>query len=634
MPPKRITIRDHTAEANLFARRAFITFIIVVIMIAVLLTNLHHLQVDLHNDYQTRSNDNRIKVIPVAPNRGLIYDRNGKLLAENKAVFSLEVIPEQVDDLTETLKAVSELIYIDEDKQKQILERAKYHRRFKPLEIKASLSDKEVAVFSVNQQAFPGVQIEARLKRHYPYKDTLTHALGYVSKITKKELQRLTSEGKDSEYAATNEIGKLGVEKFYEDALHGKVGHEEVEVNNRGRVIRSLRFEPPVAGEDLHLHLDVDLQTKAQTLLEGQRGAIVAMDPNTGGVMALYSNPSYDPNWFVSGISVANYRSIITNKQSPLLNRATQGRYPPASTVKPHLGLLGLDEGKVTPETRVWDPGFYIIKGTTTRKRDWWRQGHGHVNVYSAIAQSCDTYFYDLAYNLGIDKITDMMAQFGFGSDTGLDILEESQAVLPSRGWKRAKHNKPWYKGDTVNIGIGQGYWTVTPIQLATSISAIANRGRMVVPKLLEYTSGHNGTTLNETVEKPPVLVNNKDNWDVIHKAMHMVVNDERGSVFRTFRKAKYDSAGKTGTAQVAALGEDEKYDAKTRAEHLRDNSLYVGFAPFDKPEIVIVVVVENALGGGSKVAAPMAKKFLDFYFDNKPVEPMDVELGENLAAN
>jgi penicillin-binding protein 2 len=436
MRKHRPTIRDHSAEANLFARRAFVGFVFVTILVAVLLSNLYTIQVDDHQDYQTRSNDNRIKVIPIAPNRGLIYDRNGVLLAENKPVYNLEVIPEEVDDLDASLSALTQFIDISEQQKNDFLDDIKHNRRFKSQVLKARLNEQEVARFSVNQYKFPGFSIEARLARYYPFADTLTHALGYVAKLNKKELAQLESQEQGTNYRATHDIGKLGIEKYYEQLLHGQVGSQRVEVNNRGRVIRTLSMTPPQPGNDLVLTLDVGLQQIAQHALKDMRGAVVVMDAKDGGVLALYSNPSYDPNLFVHGISSKNYKALL-NPDRPLINRTTQGRYAPASTVKPHMAVLALEEGLVTEQTSMWDPGFFQIPNVDHKWRDWKRWGHGHVDVYKAIEESCDTYFYDVSYRLGITKISDFMAQFGYGDLTGIDIHEETTAILPLKRMER-----------------------------------------------------------------------------------------------------------------------------------------------------------------------------------------------------
>ncbi|ATG77063.1 penicillin-binding protein 2 [Pseudoalteromonas fuliginea] len=615
----RPTIRDHSAEANLFARRAFVGFVFVLAMVAILLSNLYKIQVENHQDYQTRSNDNRIKVIPIAPNRGLIYDRNGVLLAENKPVYNLEVIPEDVNDLTESLDQVSKIITISEQEKEDFLKDIKHTRRFKSQILKARLNETEVAKFSVNQHKFPGFSIEARLARYYPFGDTLTHALGYVAKLNKKELNKLDQEGQATNYRATYDIGKLGIEKYYEQLLHGEVGSQRVEVNNRGRVIRTLSMIQPKPGSDIVLTLDIGLQQIAQHALKDMRGAIVVMDAKDGGVLALYSNPSYDPNLFVHGISSKNYKALL-NQDRPLINRATQGRYAPASTVKPHMAILALEENIVSESTSIWDPGFFEIPNVEHKWRDWKRWGHGHVDVYKAIEESCDTYFYDAAYRLGITKISDFMARFGFGDLSGIDIHEETTAILPSKEWKEGRFKESWWRGDTISVGIGQGYWTATPIQIANATNILVNKGINHPPHLAQVAKKEDQVTQINGDEKPPVILKNPDNWRIAIDAMHNTVKKVTGTAHKAFKGVSYDPAGKTGTAQVVSIAQGERYDAKSLKERQRDNAIYVGFAPYNNPQIVLSIVVENT-GGGSSVGAPIARQLMDYYFAANPVE-------------
>lgn len=617
MVKRRITIKDHTAEANLFARRTVIALMVVAMMLAMLISNLYYLQVTRFEAYQTRSNGNRIKVLPVAPNRGLIYDRNGVLLAENKPVFTLEIIPEEVQDLDETLLQLSVLLDIDAEEIEDFRSSLKRQRRFKPVALRNRLNVQEVAIFSASQHKFQGVTVEARLARHYPYEAALTHMLGYVARINKKDLQKLSEAGQDANYAATHFIGKLGVEKYHEEILHGQVGYQEVEVNSQGRIIRTLNFEPPIPGQDIVLNIDVNMQLEAQKVLEGRRGSIVVLDPATGGVVALYSNPSYDPNLFVHGISSKNYKALLESKDRPLINRATQGQYPPASTVKPHLALVGLEEKVITPEFRMFDRGRYQLKNVSHVWRDWNPWGHGWVNVTSAIEQSCDTYFWDMSYRLGIDRISESMGEFGFGEYTGIDLYEESDGILPSRGLKRARKNEPWYIGDTISVGIGQGYWTATPLQLAQSLTTLINKGTRYVPQLLRGFHDSGDVRLEPTKELRPITMQNEANWDVVLDAMYGTVNREKGGARTAFRGTHYLSAGKTGTAQLVSIAQDAEYDEENLAEHLRDNAMYIGYAPYDAPEIAIAVALENA-GGGGKNAAPIARQMMDYYFKDR----------------
>lgn len=609
-------IQNHSAEANLFARRAIVALVVVFGLMFVLIANMFYLQIERYQTYQTRSNDNRIKVQPIAPNRGVIRDINGKILAANEPTFSLEVVPEAVDDMDATLDSLQTIIDITDDQIEQFKEVIKYQRRFKSIPLKTKLTQQEVATFSVQQHRFPGVGIEARLTRTYPYADIMTHVIGYVGKINKRDLNRLEQNDKLSNYAATRSIGKIGIERFYEDELHGTTGNEEVEVNHRSRVLRQLDIEPPQPGTDLHLAISVEMQELAKKALGKNRGAIVAMDPRDGAILTMYSNPSYDPNLFVSGISQKDYSAITGSKDKPMLNRATQGQYPPASTVKPQIALLGLEKNLVTPTTTVWDPGYWKFPNVETQRafRDWKPSGHGWVDLKHSLVQSCDIYYYDLAYRLGIDEISPFGKKFGFGEYTGVDIHEESRAIMPSREWKKERTRNPWYQGDTISIGIGQGYWTATPTQLAMATSVLVNRGEVIEPKIVTGKTV-NGEYVNTPIKKrEPIKLSKSSHWDVILDAMYATVNSPEGTARTAFADAVYTSAGKTGTAQLFSLGEDEEYEEEKVAERKRDNAMYVGFAPYENPTIVIVVAVENA-GGGSSNAAPIARKMMDLYF-------------------
>tara|TARA_R110002167_G_scaffold256554_1_gene462978 strand:+ start:13819 stop:15798 length:1980 start_codon:yes stop_codon:yes gene_type:complete len=631
-PKKRVAIRNHSAEANLFARRTFITFIAVLILSLVLFSNIYNLEVNSYQKYQTRSNSNRIKLLPVAPNRGLIYDRNGVLLADNTPVYSLEVIPEQVDDIKKRLSEVSELLDISQEKQDKLFKELKSKRRFKPIEIYSRLSEQQVALFSVNQHKFPGFFIDARLKRYYPFADLTTHSLGYVARINRKDSLALEKQGLAENYAATRNIGKLGLEKYYQDILHGTIGHQEVEINNQGRVIRTLDFTPPIPGKDLTLTLDIELQMIAKRALSGKRGAVVAIDPRDGGVLAMYSNPSFDGNLFVHGISSKKYKKLLAPESNkPLLNRAVQG-YPPASTIKPLLALTGLEAELITPETEIYDPGFYQLPGIETKRRDWKKWGHGKVNLTKSLEQSCNVYYYDLAYRLGITRISKMMEKFGFGDYTGIDIHEESRAIMPSIEWKRARYNKAWYTGETLSVGIGQSYWSVTPLQLSQAISILVNKGRIKVPHFLKATS--EVTVIDEDAdqqqpliteyvvdEKRPITLKNQAYWDLVLDGLHNTVQKFGATGYSAFKGSKYDAAGKTGSAQTANIAQDEEYDAKKVQESKRDNAMFIAFAPFENPEIVIAVAIENvAEGGGGTNAAPIARQIMDQYFGDREI--------------
>ncbi len=584
-------------------------------MIAMVLSNLYYLQVTKYEDYQTRSNGNRIKVLPVAPNRGLIYDRNGVLLAENRPVFSLQVVPEEITDLEKTLKELQKLLSLDADDIEDFHKDRKRIRRFKPVTLLNRLNQQEVALFSANQHKFPGVSVEARLARYYPYKAALTHVLGYVAKIDKKDLQKLTEAGFEANYAATYDIGKRGIEKYHEELLHGSVGYQEVEVNSQGRIIRTLNFSPPTPGQDIVLNIDVELQLEAEKQFAGKRGTVVAMDPNDGGILALYSSPSYDPNLFVHGISSKNYKKLLVSSR-PLFNRATQGQYPPASTVKPLLALVGLEEKVITPESRIYDNGKFNLKNVTRTWRDHNIWGHGWVDVTRAIEVSCDIFFYDMAYKLGIDRISEGMYKFGFGDYTGIDLHEEADGFMPNRGSVRAQYNRAWYHGDTINLGIGQSYWTVTPVQQVQALSTLVNKGKRIIPQVIRGKMVDKKIIQQPIKERRPIDIKNEYNWDVVLDAMYGTVN-RKGSARKAFVGAHYISAGKTGTAQLVTIAQDEKYDASKLSKENHDNAMYVGYAPYDKPQMTISIVLENAGHGGAE-AAPIARKIMDNFFKDQ----------------
>ncbi|MGL1956942.1 MAG: penicillin-binding protein 2 [Colwellia sp.] len=629
MAIRRVIIRNHSAEANLFARRTFIAFIGVLLSLILLFSNIFSLQISSYEKYQTRSNSNRIKLLPVAPNRGLIYDRNGVLLADNKPIYSLEVIPEEVDDLKTSIAKVSELLEISDDRQAKFFKSAKRNRRFKQVELHSRLSDQQVALFSVNKHKFPGLFVDARLKRYYPFGDLTTHNLGYVARINQKDAKKLESAGKSENYAATHGIGKLGIEKYYENILHGTIGHQKVEINNQGRIIRTLDYTPPTPGKDLTLTLDIELQMIAKRSLAGKRGAIVAMNPRTGGIIAMYSNPSYDGNLFVHGISSKNYNKLRSSKDSPFLNRSIRG-YPPASTVKPFLALTGLEEKVITPTTKVWDPGFYQLEGLPNKYRDWKKWGHGWVDLTKAIEQSCNTYFFSLAFKLGITKISNMMYKFGFGEYTGIDLHEERKGIMPSVAWKRERYNQSWYTGETLSVGIGQSFWTVTPLQLTQALTTLVNHGEKKIPHLLmatnETSSNENGVSIHTSKDiiyeaQAPIELTNYENWDVVLNAMHSTVQKVGATAYPPFKGSKYDAAGKTGSAQVASIKQDEKYDATATQENKRDNAMFVAFAPYNNPEIVVAVAIENvAKGGGGTNAGPVARQIMDQYFGDRVI--------------
>ncbi|UXI01908.1 penicillin-binding protein 2 [Photobacterium sp. TY1-4] len=639
MRQKRTQIRDHRAESALFFRRALVSFAGIIVLVGVLLTNLYRIQVSQHDDYQTRSNDNRIKIVPVAPNRGLIYDRNGILLAENRPVYSLEITTEKVPDLDAMFARLTPLMGLTEEHIERFQKERRRTRRFKSVPVLSQLTEHQVALFSVNQHKFPGVEVKAYLKRYYPYGEALTHVLGYVAKINDRDLRRLEDDDKLNNYKATRDIGKLGVEKYYEDLLHGTSGYQEVEVNSRGRVIRTLKYVPPIPGKDIRLNLDIELQLYVQELLterkqdpdtgeeivRHKRGSVVVLDPRDSSVLAMVSSPSYDPNLFVHGISGKAYRALLHDKNRPLVNRVTLGIYPPASTVKPMIAVAALTEGVITPRTTRNDPGYWKIPNSKSRPfRDWLRWGHGKVSIHKAIEESVDTFFYQIAYDMGIDRLSSWMSRFGFGEYTGIDIHEESKANMPTREWKQARFRQPWYQGDTIPVGIGQGYWTATPMQIAKATTVLVNNGVVRAPHLLKDIIDNETEMPAIFDEYPPIDNVSPKHWQIAKDGMLRVLFGQRGTARRAFYGAEYKAGGKSGSAQVFGLAEDEEYNADELEEHLRDHALFTAFAPYEDPRVVVSMVLENA-GGGSSNGGPVARKIFDHMLLKPATPPLSV---------
>ncbi|SFR73854.1 penicillin-binding protein 2 [Marinobacter daqiaonensis] len=601
--------KDIAAERRLFQRRALVMLGLVVLLFFILIGRFYQLQVIEHETYTTISDRNRVQVQSVPPTRGLIYDRNGVLIAENRPVFSVTLVPERVDDMGRTLARLGELLAISAEDMEHFNRRLREPRRpFQELPLHYDLTEEEIASLAVHRHELPGVEVSAELVRHYPFGELNAHALGYVGRINREELQKIDPVN----YAGTNYIGKSGVERVYEDELHGRVGYEHVETNARGRTLRVLERENPVPGEDLVLHLDMRLQKKAFELLEGRRGAIVAIEPETGGIIALASVPGFDANLFVTGIGVEAYRELSESYDKPLFNRALRGQYPPGSTIKPMLLLAGVDSGTFTRDYTIWDPGYFQLGGAGRRYRDWKRGGHGWVDGTKAVAQSCDIYFYELGVEMGVDVMHEYLSDFGFGAVAALDVGGALPGLLPSRDWKRGARNEPWYPGDSVNMSIGQGFFLATPLQLATATAVMANRGEWAQPRMLRDIAGD--TELTDVLQPEyldKVSVRNPDNWKYAVDSMEKVMHGERGTARAAAVGAEYRMAGKTGTAQVFSLAEDEEYEEEEVRERLRDHALFIGFAPVDDPQIAVAVIVENG-GSGSGTAAPVARAMFD----------------------
>lgn len=607
MKIERNPFRDYTAESALFVRRALVAFFIIVVLTGILIVNLYNLQIVRFEDYRTRSNQNRIKLVPIPPSRGIIYDRNGTPLALNRTIYQLELMPEKVDDLRATLQALRSVVDLSDDDISNFEKERKRSRRFVSIPVKTALTEVQVARFTVNQFRFPGVEVKGYQRRYYPYGSALTHVIGYVSKINERDAERLEKEGKLANYAATHDIGKLGIERYYEDTLHGKTGYEEVEVNNRGRVIRQLHEQPPSAGKDIYLTVDLNLQRYIEQLLVGSRAAIVVSDPRTGGVLAMVSNPSYDPNLFVDGISNKDYQGLLNDPNRPLINRATQGLYPPASTVKPYIAVSALGAGVINKNTTLFDPGWWQLPGSEKRYRDWKKWGHGRLDVTKALEESADTFFYQVAYDMGIDRLSSWMSKFGYGDYSGIDLSEERSGLMPTRDWKLKRLKKPWYQGDTIPVGIGQGYWTATPIQMAKALNILINDGKIYNPHLLQSTK-INGTLVPFKQQQNKQLDGvHPSYWALAKDGMYGVANRANGTGRKYFLGTPYKAAAKSGTAQVFGY---ETYNASKLAEHLRDHKLMVAFAPVDNPIVSVAIILEN--GGAGPAVGTITRQILD----------------------
>jgi penicillin-binding protein 2 len=607
--------KNHRQERQMLVSRTIIAFSFVFLLMLSLLARGWYLQVIKHEDYQTRSNNNRISVQRVAPNRGLIYDRNGVLLAENRSVYALEIIPEQVHDMEQQLLDIEQLGLIEAKHIERFKQRLRGVRRFKSVLLKSRLTEQEVAIFSANGHRLKGARVEARLVRYYPFGGQVVHAIGSVRRINDVDLQRIDQIN----YRATRHIGKVGLEKHYESILHGKIGSRTVETDVQGRVIgEPITETPPVPGKNIRLSIDIDLQLAAAKAIEDFRGSVIAVDPRNGEVLALVSNPGYDPNDFVTGISTENYAKLTESNDQPLFNRALRGLYSPGSTIKPMIAWVGLQNNFITPKSTIHDPGFWVIPNKEERiYRDWAPRGHGEkVAVSLAITQSCNPFFYDLAYQMGIDVISENMFDFGFGQSTGIDMDEELVGIMPSRDWKKRNRRTDWFPGETVLTGIGQGYWNATPLQLANAIATIGSGGARYQLSLLKAIEEQAGW-----IEKEPELAprqvdfGDKKNLRVVQTAMERVTQKRWSGTAKTaFDGAPYSSAGKTGTVQLRKTEEDEDGNVKKSSGKLNDNAVYVGYAPSDVPEIAISVVTENG-GHGGESAAPVARKVLDAYF-------------------
>ena len=597
----------HTRREWMINRSRLIAALVgISLLLSVLVYRYYSLQITQHQDFLTQSDRNRIRVEVIPPTRGQIVDRKGRVLAANKPTFVVGVIKERSEDLDQLVGQLADRLALTPRELDAFKERSLRRAPFEAVPIKLGLDDAALATVAVDLHQLPGVVVDAQLTRDYPYGETLSHVLGYVGRVSAEDLLELDNE----RYRGTLHTGKVGLEKRYEPLLHGQPGFQHVETNAHGRLLRVLEQQAPVPGQNLRLYLDLDLQREAAAALGDQRGAVVALDPLTGGVLAMVSNPSYDANLFVEGISYTDYAELRGSLDTPLLNRAVQGQYPPGSTIKPLLGLGALAEGFVTPETAVPDPGWYRLPGDTRRYRDWTLRvrGGGHadtVDLRMAIAESCDTYYYDLAHRMGIDTMADLLTPYGLGQKTGVDTTGEQPGILPSTEWKRRAMGEAWYPGETISAGIGQGYMLATPLQLAQATMVIANKGESFVPSVVHRV----GDLVVGGVQRPRLTIAEED-WQAVVAGMVDVVHSPRGTAAAIGKGLQYSMAGKTGTSQVISIAQDAIYDEETVSERNRNHGLFVAFAPVDKPRIVVAVIAEN--GGGSSAASPIARRVID----------------------
>ncbi|GJM12903.1 MAG: penicillin-binding protein 2 [Pseudohongiella sp.] len=627
-------LKDHEAERELFSRRLLVAGVFVLLLFSALIVKLFNLQVSQYEYFSSRSDGNRLHSQYVPPARGLIFDNRGQLLADNQPIFNLTIVREQAGDLEETLDYLDSLIGLSGEEREQFNTRLRRNRvPFSSVPLRYVLSEADKSKIAVNSFKLPGVAIEPQFVRQYPLADLTAHSVGYVSEINRAELDSLNEEEREN-YGGTNHIGKTGIERTYEDLLHGTVGYEIVEKNNRGQVMRRLDRTDPIAGKNISLYLDAQLQIAAEEALGDFRGAVVAIDPNTGGILAMVSKPGFDPNLFVTGISSKNYSVLVTDDiNTPLFDRSTNP-YPPGSTVKPFLGLGGLHHGLVDYEFAIEDPGYFRLPGVSYRWGDYTLRtasggGHGHTDLQKAIFQSCDTFFYDLGNRMGIDTMYGFMSQFGFGDNFAVDINYARTGVLPSRDWKRETRGEPWYPGDTINSSIGQGFMWATPLQLATAASIMANKGKVVQPRMLKSIEGE---PYVPDIQDPvaDVLVNDPDYWRYIEESMSMVVHRPYNpDLFRDYgtayeaiamadREMPYRMAGKSGSAQVVGISQEILSSTDIQVSDLnKDHALFISYAPAEnpniKPQIAIAVFVENG-EHGSGTAGPIAKKITDTY--------------------
>ena len=628
---KHVEFKNHQREIFHFQLRLVVSIGFVLLLLAILLVRLIYLQAVRHNYYQTLAESNRIAIVPIVPNRGLILDRNGVVLARNYSGYTLEINRNKTIDLEATINELSTLVEVTPKDRKRFKKLLAESRDFQTLVIRSRLSDEEVARFAAQQYRFPAVEIKARLFRDYPFGEKTAHLIGYIGRINETDEALLEEGGLAANYRGSDYIGKTGLEQSYESDLHGTTGIEQVEVDAGGRAVRMLSHTAPVSGNTLVLSMDAKLQEIAEQSFGNYRGALVAIDPNNGEVLAFVSKPGYDPNPFIDGIDTQSWDELNNSPDVPLNNRALRGQYPPGSTIKPFMALAGLNFNTRKPEQTISDPGVYYLPGSSRQYRDWKAGGHGSVNMFKAIQMSCDIYFYGLATELGIDNIFDYLSRFGFGKKTGIDLEGESSGLLPSQEWKMKRYQQIWYPGDTVSVGIGQGYSLVTPLQLAFATATLANNGVAFKPHLVKEVQSPRSSE-NRFIAKEPLYdlnIGPKD-LDLVSRAM-VAVTQPGGTAVYASLGTPYHIAGKTGTAQVIAMKQGEKYDEKAVDERHRDHAWFIAFAPAEEPRIALVVLAENGGHGGS-TAAPIARKVMDYYLLGKIPKPLpDVKEKEGI---
>lgn len=612
------TVKDHIQESQLYLNRTVAATAVVLTLFVLLIGRLAFLQIYQHDLYKTLSLNNQVRIVPITPPRGLIFDRDGIPLADNIPAFSLELIPEQNKNIDETLKSVQQIISVTPQDLQNFYKQLKYKRRNEGIPIRLKLTEEEVAQFALEKHNFVGVDVVARLIRHYPEGEQFAHVLGYIGPISEKDLEKIDHVA----YRGTYAIGKTGIEQYYESTLHGKVGYQHIETDAKGRTIRVLNRIPPNPGTNITTSIDSALQKKAYEALGEFKGAVVAMNPKTGEVLAMVSKPSFDPNLFSQGIEAGIYRALQESQERPLFNRAIRGQYPPGSTVKPLVALQALDLNYITPQFGIFDPGWYQLHAGGRLFRDWIffskRHGHGWVDLEKAIAQSCDTYFFTIAHKLGINHLQDIYTRFGLGKPTGIDMSGEASGIVPSAEWKLRHRKEAWYAGDTLNVGIGQGMMLATPLQMAQVATMLANRGNLVQPRLVLKSN-------EPLANAPTVRLQHPEHWERVIQGMQRVVDSPGGTAFRATQGIPYHMAGKTGTSQVFNLKQNEKYEISKVKSHLRDHSWFIAFAPVENPEIAIAVLVENKI---KKTGAHVAREVLDHYFNVKKVNTINDQSG------